>query len=184
MVGGESGARHTRTAARRALVLLGAGFVAAVDLAAKAWAQRALTTAGVELGPVDLRLGYNSGVAFSVAAGAPAAAVVAVTGLITAGVAVLAWRVAARGSRLRRVGVAGVLGGAVANLVDRAGDGLVTDYLHTGWWPTFNLADTAIVTGAGLLVLAELRGGREAPPGGSEVEPPAPRHPVVGEPGR
>ena len=32
-------------------------------------------------------------------------------------------------------------------------DGVVTDYLHTGWWPTFNLADTAIVVGALLLVL-------------------------------
>jgi signal peptidase II len=31
---------------------------------------------------------------------------------------------------------------------------MVTDYLHTGWWPTFNLADALIVRGAVLLVLA------------------------------
>ncbi len=39
-------------------------------------------------------------------------------------------------------------GGAAANLVDRAADGVVTDYLHSSWWPTFNLADTFIVLGA------------------------------------
>ena len=46
-----------------------------------------------------------------------------------------------------------VLGGAAANLTDRAGDGVVTDYLHTGWWPTFNLADVFIVCG-GLAMVA------------------------------
>nr|WP_246535913.1 signal peptidase II [Nocardioides aquaticus] len=48
-----------------------------------------------------------------------------------------------------------VLGGAVANVIDRARDGVVTDYLHTGWWPTFNLADTFLVTG--FLVIAMLQ---------------------------
>lgn len=30
---------------------------------------------------------------------------------------------------------------------------MVTDYLHTGWWPTFNLADVFIVCG-GLAMVA------------------------------
>lgn len=34
---------------------------------------------------------------------------------------------------------------------------MVTDYLHTGWWPTFNLADALIVRGAILPVLATVR---------------------------
>ena len=54
-------------------------------------------------------------------------------------------------------GLAVLLGGAVGNLLDRSLDGVVTDYLHTGWWPTFNLADVAILTGAGLLLLGTLR---------------------------
>ena len=54
-----------------------------------------------------------------------------------------------------RTGAGAVIGGAVANVLDRARDGVVTDYLHTGWWPTFNLADTFLVTG--FLVIAGLQ---------------------------
>ena len=36
-------------------------------------------------------------------------------------------------------------------------DGLVTDYLHTGWFPTFNLADWLITLGAVGAVLGLLR---------------------------
>lgn len=50
-----------------------------------------------------------------------------------------------------------MLAGAIANLVDRAVDGVVTDYLHTGWFPTFNLADVFITVGGAVLVLASLR---------------------------
>ena len=65
-------------------------------------------------------------------------------------------------TRLRLAAFAAMLGGAVANLTDRARDGIVTDYLHSGWWPTFNLADTAIVTGAILFVLSSLGPPRAA----------------------
>lgn len=145
------------TNARRVVIGLTTVLVAGVDLGAKAWATSALRDRVIELGPLDLRLGYNSGVAFSIGADAPPWLVVAVTGAITTVVAVLAWRAATMGSRAQHVGLALVLGGAVANLVDRAGDGVVTDYLHTGWWPTFNMADVAIVTGALLLLVASLR---------------------------
>jgi len=59
-----------------------------------------------------------------------------------------------------------LLGGAVGNLVDRLGRGAVVDYLdfHAGgWhWPAFNLADSAIVGGAILLVVDELLRVRRA----------------------
>lgn len=143
-----------RVRRRRGLTVLVAAAVASLDLGAKAWAQAALPPEGVETGPVDLLLGYNSGVAFSLGADAPSALVVALTAAITAGIAVAAWRVARWGSRALRGALALVLGGAVANLLDRADDGIVTDYLHTGWWPTFNLADVAIVVGGGWLVVS------------------------------
>lgn len=154
------GSAHTSAAfVRRVVAGAIAAVVVAVDLSAKAWAQSALQGRVVPLGPVDLRLAYNPGVAFSVGASAPAGVVLAVTALITVVVAVLAWRAAATRAPGRLIAFALVLGGAVANLVDRSRDGVVTDYLHSGWFPTFNLADTAIVIGAGLLVLSSLRQG-------------------------
>lgn len=67
------------------------------------------------------------------------------------------WRTAPTASRLWGGALAAVLGGAAANLLDRAPDGQVTDYLHTGWWPTFNLADVFIVCGGLLLVALSWR---------------------------
>jgi signal peptidase II len=53
------------------------------------------------------------------------------------------------------------MGGALGNVIDRLVHGRVIDFLdfHVGsWhWPAFNLADSAIVVGAALLVLDELR---------------------------
>jgi len=46
-----------------------------------------------------------------------------------------------------------VVGGAMGNLIDRVRLGLVIDFLDFRVWPVFNLADTAIVTGAAILVL-------------------------------
>lgn len=128
-----------------------------VDLGVKAWAERALVAGRREAGPVDLVLGYNPGVAFSLGAGAPAMLVLTLTGLIVGTIVVLAWRGAPAWTWGRVTAVTAILGGALGNLIDRALDGVVTDYLHTGWWPTFNLADALIVTGAVLLVMLELR---------------------------
>lgn len=57
-------------------------------------------------------------------------------------------------SRSAAAGVACMAGGAVGNLVDRLRFGYVVDYLDVHIWPVFNLADVAIVIGAGLLILA------------------------------
>lgn len=40
------------------------------------------------------------------------------------------------------------LGGASGNLFDRVCRGAVVDFVDVGFWPVFNVADTAIVTGA------------------------------------
>ncbi len=49
------------------------------------------------------------------------------------------------------------LAGAAGNLVDRAASGLVVDFLDVRIWPVFNVADSSIVIGTGLLILALLR---------------------------
>jgi len=138
---------------------VGAGALAAVALLAKTLAESRLSGDGVDLGVLQLRLAYNTGVAFSVGAGQPSWRVVALTAAITTVLAVYAWRYAAGAGRAHRLGGAAVLGGALANLADRAGDGAVTDYLNLGWWPTFNLADTFIIGGVSLLALTACRQG-------------------------
>ncbi|HYD97713.1 MAG TPA: signal peptidase II [Noviherbaspirillum sp.] len=65
------------------------------------------------------------------------------------------------GQRLFCWALALILGGAVGNLIDRVLYGYVIDFLdfYVGkWhWPAFNIADSAIVGGAALFILDELR---------------------------
>jgi signal peptidase II len=59
------------------------------------------------------------------------------------------------GSPLPATAAAGLglaLGGAFGNLVDRLARGGVVDFIAVGRWPTFNLADAAMVVGTGLAV--------------------------------
>jgi signal peptidase II len=70
-------------------------------------------------------------------------------------VSALLWKTSRRLSTTG-VGLALILGGAIGNLWDRLVSGRVVDFLllYVGQyqWPAFNLADSAIVIGAGLLV--------------------------------
>ena len=55
-----------------------------------------------------------------------------------------------------------VLGGSASNLVDRLRLGHVTDFLDLDYWPAFNLADTFIVVGVGLLFLSFVAADRSS----------------------
>ena len=56
--------------------------------------------------------------------------------------------------RLMRVSLAMQLGGALGNLIDRIFLGPVTDFISIGIFPVFNIADSSITIGVGLLILA------------------------------
>jgi signal peptidase II len=62
---------------------------------------------------------------------------------------------------LPRIGLSLVLGGAIGNLIDRVRLGYVIDFVDVHWrgyhWPTFNVADSAITVGVGLLLVDMLR---------------------------
>ena len=79
-------------------------------------------------------------------------------------IAALLWN-GARLDRLSLAGLALILGGAAGNLFDRIAWGRVTDFLefYVGnyHWPTFNVADSAIVIGSGLLLIELLRAKRQ-----------------------
>ncbi|WP_283133016.1 signal peptidase II [Rhizohabitans arisaemae] len=147
------------TAVRRRVTLFGtAAVLAAVLMAAKFAADRFLADGRtVDLVLIQLRLTFNSGVSFSLGSDLPGWIVLAVPSLITIGISVYGWRQAPSIGGIHLGAVTAVLAGALANVLDRAGDGLVTDYLHTGWFPTFNLPDSLIVCGAIVLVLATWR---------------------------
>ncbi len=70
---------------------------------------------------------------------------------------IIALRNIDRNDKLLYWGLALVLGGAVGNLIDRMVFGYVIDFIdvyYQYWhWPAFNIADTAISIGAGLLIL-------------------------------
>ena len=102
---------------------------------------------------------WNEGIAFSLLGGLPDTALLALTGLVIIFVLYLWWRTPS-GRGIAHLGFALIIGGALGNLVDRAVYGHVVDYIlfHTESWSfaVFNLADTFISIGAGLIVLDEV----------------------------
>lgn len=97
----------------------------------------------------------NRGASFSLLQGA-SLLFLAVSVLSVAMVAYFHRALRARGWWLHLVlGV--ILGGTLGNLVDRLRQGAVTDWLSIGIgdlrWPTFNVADSSLVVGIGILVL-------------------------------
>lgn len=140
--------------------LLGAAAVLAFDQGTKLWAGRSLALGEVRplVGDV-LRLTrvHNTGGAFGLlphhtgAFIAVSAAVILVLGVVLVG---------GQGRWLGRMGGALLLGGAAGNLVDRVRWGYVLDFFEIRGFPVFNVADAAIVIGAGLVALSLLAGGR------------------------
>src|SRR5215468_10271518 len=71
-----------------------------------------------------------------------------------------------------QTGFALILGGAVGNLLDRVRFGYVVDFLDfsigSHHWPAFNVADSAICVGVGLLFLDMLKAEEDRPAGPAE----------------
>ena len=62
-----------------------------------------------------------------------------------------------------RTGATLLLGGAVGNFLDRLDGAGVVDYLHTGWFPTFNAADVFVTVGVAGVLLGTLGEPRSRP---------------------
>jgi signal peptidase II len=103
----------------------------------------------------------NPGAAFGLFATAPAEIRLTffiVISVVAIGIIISFFLKLAPGDRLSALALGCILGGAVGNLVDRIRYGEVVDFLHfrlwQGYsWPDFNLADSFIVVGVGLLLL-------------------------------
>ena len=145
------GARVNFTVGTLALV------VTAFDAVTKAWARHSLAAHALHLGgAVWLRLQYNSGISFSIGGAGPL--IPTVLTVLVAALVLIAGMMAHRG--VAAVGFGLMLGGGVANVVDRlaATPHRVTDFIALGSLPVFNLADVAVTAGFVTLLVAALRG--------------------------
>ena len=59
-----------------------------------------------------------------------------------------------------RISLGLIVGGALGNLFDRVVFGKVVDFISVGWWPSFNIADSAISVGMFLLIFTMIFGER------------------------
>jgi signal peptidase II len=112
-------------------------------------------------GPFTIHHVHNSGIAFGLFS-----TWADVVTLLTAGAVI--WMVAyfARsGARhpVLPVALGLLIGGSAGNLIDRIRLGHVTDFLDLRWWPAFNLADSFIVTGVIVLLVAMMAAERRPP---------------------
>jgi signal peptidase II len=160
----------------RGLYLLIALIVVLLDRWTKhAVAQRIALYSHIQIIPGFFRLTHteNTGAAFSLFADSPSpwktALLITFSGIALVVVSVLLWK-NNRAHVATGVGLSLIMGGALGNLWDRATNGRVVDfllfYVRRYQWPVFNLADSAIVVGAGLLVLEILfhkSGAQEEP---------------------
>ena len=106
-----------------------------------------------------LTLGFNEGAAFGLRlGGAWVHITVSIVAMLLVGGVLLK---SAPDDLQTRYGLAFIVGGAIGNLWDRITVGRVTDFISVGFgdlrWPTFNLADSFVVIGIGLLILAYVR---------------------------
>ena len=104
---------------------------------------------------------HNSGAAFSFLAGASGWQRWFFVGLGSLAAVFIVWMLRSHGGqRLFSWALALILGGAVGNVIDRLLHGYVVDFIqvhHRGWYfPSFNVADSAITVGAACLILDEI----------------------------
>lgn len=148
------------------LAILALGALAA-DQASKYAVEKFTSTGSLRIlipGVLNLVHTSNPGVAFGLFADSPIPWLSPLLILFSAAViGLLLWLLATgrAGGLLGECGLALILGGAAGNVFDRMLRRSVTDFIdfHVGshHWYTFNLADSAIVLGASLVVLELLR---------------------------
>lgn len=145
------------------MFLLIAAAIVVVDQVSKIWAASTLPLGGPE---VVIGLGFNltyvqnTGAAFGILPNSTL-----ILGILSAAVSlfliVYLWRSGSQMPRVQYAALTLILGGAVGNMIDRFRLGYVIDFIHFRLpnfnYPVFNFADSAVVIGAGLLIIASFR---------------------------
>lgn len=146
-------------------LVLGCGLAFALDWYTKQWAEQSLSL--YEPVPligqgIRLTLGYNSGVAFGMFIDGGLWLALASSVVLVGALAWFLHTVRTGEAHKALAWPAGLLlGGGVANLLDRLLDGRVTDFIDIGLgaarWPTSNVADVCIVIAVAAFLLLNAR---------------------------
>ncbi len=136
-----------------------AALVVILDLASKAAVLESFAPgeSRAVTGFFNLVLVFNKGAAFSFLATAQGWQTLFFAAIAVVASVVISFLILKNGhKKLFCAGLAFILGGALGNLYDRIAYGHVVDFLDfhaAGWhWPAFNIADSAITLGAGILI--------------------------------
>lgn len=134
--------------------------VVLLDQLTKTWAIAALADSPISLigDTLQLRLTRNPGAAFSSFTGG-GTVIAVIAAVVVVAIALLLPKVELP---LDRFALALIMGGALGNFADRIFrgdgflDGAVVDFVDLSFWPTFNLADSAISIGVVLMLAGAL----------------------------
>ena len=148
-----------------------AGAIFVLDRASKWVIERYVTLSDdyrVIPGLFDIVRSQNRGVAFGIGNDSAGTWLTLLLPVVSLAAVVLIAGILWRGQRMEKLtlwGLACILGGAAGNVFDRLASGQVTDFLelYIGQyhWPTFNVADSAIVIGSGLFLIDAFRSKRQ-----------------------
>ncbi len=138
--------------ANAGILALGA-FVWGVDRSSKIVAQRMLWENPIPVFPFfHLHYVENTGASFGMFQGGNTLLIFVTAAIII--YLLYSWKELCAQGSWTRWGSVLILAGALGNLYDRITLGYVVDFLDFLVWPVFNIADTAICIGAGLMVLS------------------------------
>ncbi|MFH0941707.1 MAG: signal peptidase II [Chloroflexota bacterium] len=149
---------------RMGLIFLPATLVLVADQLTKVWVRSHLAVGEtlLESGIFSIsRVPPNTGAAFGIFRGGTAALILVslvFVALFLLYAFVFYRRFPVLDNRWHNLAFGLILGGTLGNLVERLNTSLggVTDFINIGWWPAFNLADSAITVGAVLLAVSLL----------------------------
>lgn len=123
-----------------------------LDLLTKSWAASKLAAPFVLLpGVLELRLSFNTGVAFSI----PIPNLVMIF-LAPALLVLLVWYIAKNcdtRSLLTKTALSLIIAGGLGNFINRLWGGAVIDFIDFSFWPSFNFADAYLTTAVFLLII-------------------------------
>ncbi len=103
-------------------------------------------------GIFDFTYTRNTGAAFGLGQGQ--GNIFLLIALVVSGIIIFSYRQLPHGSWPVRLAMGMMMGGALGNAVDRVRYGYVVDFLHLHGWPIFNIADSVIVVGVGIWMIA------------------------------